>query len=193
VKWVRRILGGIAALLVLCVAGLWLAGLRPGHGHHAETVEINRPAEQVWRYLTNDELAKKWISGLEEIRYESPSVPRAGEKLYLVQGYEGKRIEMEMTLGRVEAPHTMEFSIVAVGDTSNQFREQGAYTLEERGGKTLLRLATTAEYDGFLPRLVEPLITYGTREKLRGDLARLKALVEAEPAAAGAAASAETK
>ena len=72
-KWVWRILGGIVALLVVCVAGLWLAGLRPGHGHHSASVEINRPAAQVWRYLTADDLVKKWISGLEVIRHDSPA------------------------------------------------------------------------------------------------------------------------
>jgi len=190
-KWVWRILGGIVALLVVCVAGLWLAGLRPGHGHHSASVEINRPAAQVWRYLTADDLVKKWISGLEVIRHDSPGVQGAGEKVYLAQSYKGKRIEMEMTMGRVEAPHTLEFTLVALGDPSNGFSEQGGYTLEERDGKTRLTLETTAEYHGFLPRLLEPLITRSTYETLRGNLAQLKALVEAEPAAAGVPPSAE--
>jgi len=184
-KWVWRILGGIAALAVVCVGGLWLAGLRPGHGHNSATVEINRPAAQVWRYLTTDDLTKKWVGGLEVIRHDTPGVQGTGEKLYLVETYEGERVEMEMTMGRVEAPHVMEFTIVALGDPSNGFTEKGGYALEERDGKTRLTLAATSEYEGFLPRLIEPLITRSADEKLAGDLARLKALVEAEPIAAG--------
>ncbi len=192
-KWVWRIVGGTTGLVVLCVAGLWLAGLRPGHGHHIASIEINRPAAQVWRYLTVDDLVKEWIGGLEVIRHESPGVLGAGEKVYLAQRYGGKRIEMEMTMGRVEAPHILEFTLVAQGDPSNGFSEYGGYRLEERDGKTLLTLETTAEYHGFLGRLLEPLITRSTYETLGGNLARLKALVEAKPAAAGAPPPAQSK
>ena len=192
-KWVRRILGGILALVALCVAGLWLAGLRPGQGYCAATVEINRRPAQVWRYLTTDELTKKWVSGLEVIRHDSPGVHGSGEKLHMVESYEGERVEMEMTMGRVEAPRVMEFTLVALGDPSNGFTEKGGYALEERDGKTRVTLAATSEYHGFLLRLMEPLITRSAKEKLRGDLARLKALVEAEHDQAGATPSAETK
>jgi len=62
-KWVWRILGVLAALCVLPFVGLWLAGMRPGHGHVVAEVVIDRPAAQVFRWLMDDDLAKKWIGG----------------------------------------------------------------------------------------------------------------------------------
>ena len=179
-KWVWRIFGGIAALVVLCAAGLWLYGLRPSHGRNSATIEINRPAAQVWRYMTNDELTKKWVSGLEEIRHMTPGVTGAGEKLYLVEAYEGERFPMEMTIERVVEPRELTFVLIGVGDPSNSFTEKGIYLLEEHEGKTRLTLAAQTDYHGFLPRLMEPIITKQADAKVAGDLARMKALVEAE-------------
>jgi uncharacterized protein YndB with AHSA1/START domain len=180
-KWLSRIFGAVVALVALCVAGLWLAGMRPGHGHNSGSVEINRPAAQVWRYLTDDELIKKWVSGLAEIRHMTPGVTGEGEKLRLKEGYEGKGVEMEMTMWRIEAPRRMEFTLEGLGDPANGFTEKAAYVLEEKDGKTRVTLSAQTEYHGFLVRLMEPLITPAADKKLAGDLARLKAMVEAEP------------
>jgi carbon monoxide dehydrogenase subunit G len=185
-KWVWRIVGGIAALVVLCVAGLWIAGMRPGHGHNSGSVEINRPAAQVWRYLTDDELTKKWVSGLEEIQHVTPGVTGAGEKLRLKERYEGDVVEMEMTMGRIDAPWRMEFTLEGLGDPSNGFTEKAQYLLEEKDGKTRVTLSAQTEYHGLLVRLMEPVITPAADKKLAGDLSRLKSLVEAEPAATAA-------
>jgi len=181
VKWMWRILGALSALAVICVSGLWLYGLRPGHGWNSATVEINRPAADVWRYMTTDELTKKWVSGLEEIRHMTPGVTGAGEKLHLVESHEGERYPMEMTIERVNAPRELAFLIVSVGDPSNSFTERGSYQLEERDGKTRVTLSAQTDYHGLLPRLMEPIITKQADAKLAGDLARLKELAEAEP------------
>ena len=180
-KWVWRILGGIAALLLLCVAGLWLAGMRPNRGYNYGSVEINRPAAQVWRYLMDDELVKKW-TGLDEIRHMTPGVTGAGEKLIVKERYQGQTVEMEMTVVRVEPPHIMEFTLAGLGAPSDRFDERAAYVLEETGGRTRVSLSGKTEYYGTLARLMEPLITPAADKKLAEDLARLKALVEAEPA-----------
>ncbi len=53
-KWVVRILGGFLGLTALLVLGLWLAGFRSGHGHNEASVEIARPVEKVWPWVTED-------------------------------------------------------------------------------------------------------------------------------------------
>jgi len=179
-KWVRRILGGLAAFVVLCIAALWLAGMRPSHGRNSGTVEINRPAAQVWRYLTDDELTKKWLSGLE-IQHVTPGVTGAGEKLRLKERYKDEMVEMEMTMVRVEAPRHMEFTLEGLGNPSNSFTEKAEYVLEEKDRKTRVKLSGYTEYHGLFVRLMEPLITPAADKKLAEDLSRLKALVEAEP------------
>jgi uncharacterized protein YndB with AHSA1/START domain len=179
-KWVWRILGSLAALAGIAVVGLLLAGLRTNHGRNSATIEIARPVAQVWRYLSTDELTKKWVSGLEEIRHLTPGIEGAGEKLYLVETYENERVAMEMTIERFEAPHHIAFTLVGLGDPSQGFTERGEYLLAEQNGTTRLTLSGTTVYNGFLPRLFEPLITPAAQKKLEEDLHRLKQLVESE-------------
>ena len=177
-KWLLRILGGIVVLIVLCVAGLWLYGMRPSHGHTSDTVVINRPAARVWQYITDDNLLKKWIGGLGEIEHLTPGKMGAGEKLRIVESYKDTRTTMDMTVGRFTPPHEITLDISADG-----FTEHAGYLLEEQGsGQTKLTLDAQTDYHGFLYRLLEPLITSAADKKVQGDLQRLKTLVEAEPA-----------
>ncbi|HUK51653.1 MAG TPA: SRPBCC family protein [Candidatus Binatia bacterium] len=185
-KWLWRILGGTVVVVVVCIAGLWLAGMRSGHGHNAGSVVINRPAAQVWRYLSDDELTKKWLPSLSEIRHLTPGVTGAGEKLLLKESYKGQVVEMMMTMTRVEPPRRMEFTLEGLGDPSNGFMEKAQYVLEEKDGKTQVTLSGDTEYYGRFVRLMEPLITPAADKKLGEDLLRLKSIVEAEPPAEAA-------
>jgi uncharacterized protein YndB with AHSA1/START domain len=182
-KWVLRILGGLAALFVLAVAGLWVAGLRPGHGRLVTEVVIDRPAPQVFRWLTEDERVKNWISGLEEVRPVSAPADggEVGKKFHLVDVYKDEHVEMEMTVTKFEKDRALSILVSSVGDPNNGFTETGDYTLSEQNGKTRLRFDVQTKYFGLLPRLFEPLITPQAKEKVQDDFRRLKSLAEAEP------------
>jgi uncharacterized protein YndB with AHSA1/START domain len=181
-KWILWILGGLVALCVLAVGGLWLAGMRPGHGHMVTEVVIDRPAPQVFRWLTEDERVKKWISGLEEVRPLSAPADgsEVGKKFRMVEMYKNERVEMEMVVTKFEKDRALSILVSSVGDPNNGFSEAGDYTLTEQDGKTRLRFDVRAKYFGFLPRLFEPLITPEANTKLQDDVHRLKGLAEAE-------------
>jgi uncharacterized protein YndB with AHSA1/START domain len=185
-KWIFRILGVLLALFVLAVAGLWLAGLRPGHGHVLTEITIDRPAAQVFRWLAEDERVKKWIGGLEEIKQVSSPADggEVGRKFRIVETYKDDRVEMEMIVTRYEKDRALSILVKSLGDPANGFMETADYTLTEQDGKTRLQFDTTANYFGFMPRLLEPIITPEAREKVQEDLHRLKTLAEAEPVSA---------
>ena len=94
---------------------------------------------------------------------------------------------MEMLLTNFEANRRIALTVSSVGDSSVGFYEKSEYLLSEKDGKTHLSLAGRNEYYGFLPRLMEPLITWEAQKKLQVDLLRLKGLVEAEPVMTGGA------
>ena len=183
-KWVLRTVVALIGLVATVVVVLFLVGLRPSRGKNSVTIEIHRPAAQVWRYIIEDELLKKWISGLVEVQSSTPGKPGVGTKLRLAGVYEGRRTDMELTLTSYEPNQRMSFTIRSLGDPPNGFTENGDYVLVERDGHTRLKLSAQSQYYGFLPRLCEPLITPAAQKKLEGELARLKNLVEAEPAVA---------
>jgi uncharacterized protein YndB with AHSA1/START domain len=182
-KWVWRILGGLVALFVLAVAGLWLAGMRPGHGQVIAQIVIDRPAPQVFRWLTDDERVKKWIGGLGELRQVSAPAGggEVGKKFQIVETYKDQRVEMEMDVTKYEKDRALSIFISSLDDPSSGFTETGDYTLTEENGKTRLRFDVQTKYIGFVPRLFEPLITPAAKEKLEDDFRRLKSLAEAEP------------
>ncbi|MGB0035910.1 MAG: SRPBCC family protein [Candidatus Acidiferrales bacterium] len=180
-KWVLRILGAVVGLIVLAVLALYLAGFRRGHGRNSVTVEIARPPAQVFRYLTDDELVKRWVGGLVEIKHLNADVPGVGARMHMVEEYKGESVPMDMEITGFEANRAIKFRIISAGDPSEGFTEAGEYVLEPTGTGTRLTLSATSEYQGFLPRLFEPLITPEAQKKLKEDLARLKGLVEGEP------------
>ena len=176
----RKALKALALLVVIVLLALYLYGFRPDVGKVSATVEINRPPEQVWRYLTEDDLLKSWISGLEEVRHVTPGPMGVGTKLALGERYGGELTRMEMTINGFEPARTIKFNIVG-GDRSAAFTENGEYVLVDEDSRTRLTLSATSVYNGFLLRLMEPYITYTAQKKVEGDLARLKSLLEAEP------------
>jgi len=183
-KWVWRILGGLAALIIAAVACLWLLGFRSKTGRNSVTVEIDRPAAQVWRYLENDDLVLKWVSGLSEIRHLNPDVNGAGARFVLSEVVGERRTDMEMEITAFEVPRHIGFRIKSPEGVSPGFTETGEYVLVEKDGRTTLTLSGDSRYFPFWIQLMEPVITPAAQKKLRADLARLKALVEAEPVSA---------
>ena len=186
-KWVIRILAGLAGLILLAIAILWLAGFRSGHDHIIAEVQIDRSAPQVFRYLTDDDLVKKWISGLVEIK--SMATPadgsQVGRKYQVGEVYNGQRVDMEMTVTRYEKDRRLSLYVTSVGHPGIDFTEAGDYTLAEENGKTRLRFEVKTKYLGFMPRLFEPFITPAATKKLNEDFQRMKQLVEAEPKTIG--------
>jgi len=182
-KWLLWILGGLVGLVVLCIGGLWLAGLRPGHGHVAEEIVVERPAPEVFRWLTDDDRVKRWIGGLTEIRPISApgDGSEVGRKFRLTEYYNNQRVDMEMDITKFEKDHALSIFVSSIGDPNNGFTETGDYTLAEQNGKTRLRFEVQTKYSGFVLRLLEPMITPKAKEKLDEDFRRLKELAEAEP------------
>ncbi len=182
-KWLTRTIGSALGLIVTLVLGLWLAGMRPGHGHVVMETEIARPAPQVFRWITQEDLLKKWIGGLTEIERVAPGENGreigARYRITVVLGQE--RTPMGMKITRLEPDRDLEILVWSEGDPKNGFNETAEYTLREHEGKTNLRFEVQTSYYGFTPRLFEPVITWSAKHKLEEDLRRLKQLVEAEP------------
>ena len=179
-KWVWRILGGVVGLLVLVVLGLWLVGMRPGHGHNEGSVEIARPVEKVWPWLSENDKLKQWIQGLAEIHSITPGVQGVGERLHVSMVFDGHRTDVEMRITEYEKFRKLGYEMLSVGDPKNGFRSKLLYTIEVNDGRTRVTLKDDSTYYGFLPRLFEPLITPSAQKPLEENFARLKRLAETE-------------
>jgi len=135
--------------------------------HAAET--IARLATEVWVRLTDFTRAGDWMPRVEWIEPPSGGALAVGTRLrFRARGHEqasevtafepGRRIALTSTQGGVTATYT--------------------YGIESLGDRTRVTLDGTCEARG-LWRLVHPLIAFAMRRTDGGQLARLKAALEA--------------
>ena len=180
-RWLLRIAGAVAAVVAVIVIALALAGDREGAGKKSASVDINRPAPQVFRHITQDKFVKHWVRGLVEMTPVSEAGLRVRDRLTLAVVDGGRRTEMQIIITSIEANRRLSFTVNSWGEPSTSFRERCEYLLTETDGHTHLRFSGAMDYFGPLSRLLEPLKTFAAQKKLEADLARLKEQVEAEP------------
>ena len=137
----------------------------------ANSIEIDRPAHDVFRFLANFENVPRWNYAIEETRKTSEgpvgvgatyrqlrSVPRASEEVFEVTVYEpDSRLSIRGDLGPLKGTVT--------------------YELEPAGDAT--RLTNTADLQGRgLAKLAAPLAVGRIREAVAENLVTLKELLE---------------
>jgi uncharacterized protein YndB with AHSA1/START domain len=135
----------------------------------SETVDIERPAEEVWRVLGQPE---RWFEGYLETRSRSRDYPAPGTRndhLYRTR----IREEVEVRVTRSEAPTLLEET-----QQGRTFARRVRYRLNPAPGGTLLRLEDNIVFKG-LGKVAAPIASRDVRDRWATSLARLKAAVEA--------------
>ncbi len=174
-KWVAVAL----ALFILVMAGL---SRRPNAGKNEHSVVIERPAAEVFPWLTEPYKLTRWIDGLES------STPIAGDSA--VRGarsrevilVDGKRFTLMTEITGIKRD-----SLLSVHITSEPagFTVDGLYELTPAGNGTRLRYTGHADYQGVFTRMMEPFVTPQSQNKVEADMKRLKDLIEAQPTSRG--------
>jgi hypothetical protein len=79
-KVVLWLIGGLVGLVAIAVAVLFIAGLRPGAGRTRSDIEIARPPEVVWTWITEPARVKQWVSWLVEVREDPQGTDGVGAR-----------------------------------------------------------------------------------------------------------------
>jgi uncharacterized protein YndB with AHSA1/START domain len=172
------ILGGFAALVCL--------GFRPGASSTSSTIEIARPPEVVWAWLTEPARLTRWVGWLTSVKQDSTSADGIGgrQSWTLHDPNMAQDVVVIGTVTEQDAPRLRRVHVRTPGMFSGDY----AYTLTPVAGGTRLQQSAHFRYDMWFARLMEPLVTPQASRKAREDQARLKQLAEAEPADSNAAA-----
>jgi carbon monoxide dehydrogenase subunit G len=142
------------------------------------TVVVERPPDEVFRFLTDLANVPEWQSGAVEVR--APESLAVGTTYVEVLKFLGKRIEATLEVTELEPGRR--FSLKAVSGPM-PFRVR--HMLEPTGNGGSTRVHVELEGDpGRLFRLAEPLVMRNAQRHLEGDFATLKKMVEARGAAA---------
>lgn len=176
-KVIALIAGGVAAVPVLVVVALLIAGMRADRGVNHVEIVIRAPAEAVWRHLEDPVLVKGWVGGLVELHpLTGDGPPRVGMRDRLIVEVNGRRNELFSEITALEVNRRLEQRVTA--QEGLPFVEDASFTLHPHDDGVRFAVDAKWEYTTWLGRLLEPVIAKAAQGKLEADLARLKANVE---------------
>ena len=138
-----------------------------------ESIEINRPVEDVFAYVSDVNHLPQWAGTTIEVK-DAPEGPlHDGATFTDVGKFLGWRIETPLE-PTVEAPHRLMYR-----STGGLVPHDWTYTFEPLGHGTRMTLAVEGEPGGFF-RLAGPFFERAFKRQLTTDIQRLKDLLEAK-------------
>lgn len=180
-KWVTRSVLVLVAVIVATVAGLWFASNRSDAGRMRGSIEIARPVDMVWPWMTDPVRLTQWVSWLESVEPDSTS-PAEGighrETWVMNDPRLKEKLRVPGTITLWEPPRQMGVHVELPG----MFAGDVLYTLTDLGnGRTRVEQDGRFRYESQVAKLMEPMVTPDAMRKLVADLNRLRQGVEAEP------------
>ncbi len=184
-RWVKIIGGGLVSLIGAGLLALFAMSQRANAGRMDTTIDIARPPAEVRRWFMEPDKLTQWVAWLVEVKPvgATPSGPGSQQEWFMQDPRDGgKRSSFVRTLAAEDdSSMTITIGMPAMfdGRSTATFRPLP-------GGGTRLVSASRFTYASLFWRLLEPLVTPEAQKKETEDLARLKAKIEAGPAAAAA-------
>jgi uncharacterized protein YndB with AHSA1/START domain len=170
---------GVAVALILAVV-LWFAARRGDRGMIEEEITIARPASAVFRWISSEDLARRWISDIVELRKaEANGSPQNSPGFKMTQIIAGRRVEMTLHIARV-VPNQELSLLVSSGDSTAGFSGEANFKLISGDDYTRLVFTSHTQYVSLRDRMFEPALTFATQRKVHKDLEKLKLLMESE-------------
>ena len=180
-KWVLRSLLVLVSVFVVTVMGLWFASNRSDAGRMRGSIEIARPMDVVWPWMTEPARLTQWVGWLEAVEPDSTS-PAEGighrETWVMNDPRVKETLRVPGTITLWEPPNQMGVHVEMPG----MFTGDVLYKLTDAGnGRTRVEQDGRFRYESQLAKLMEPMVTPDAMRKLVADLNRLRQKVEAEP------------
>jgi uncharacterized protein YndB with AHSA1/START domain len=135
------------------------------------SVDIDRPASEVFAFLTDAEKLPQWQAGAIEAEWQGERA--AGARVREVRKFLGRRMESELEVTAYEPDRRLGLKVLS-GPVPFSVDQR----LEPRNGGTRLTFVGEGEPGGFF-RLAEPLVARTAERQFKSDYATLKDLLEA--------------
>ena len=137
------------------------------------SVDINRPIEEVWAYVTDPTKAPQWSSMTLESTAEGTGPIGLGSRIRGIGKFLGRRLETTSEVTQYDPPSKFAMRVVSGGDL--EIERQLEPILE--GTRYRSRLVGDS---GGLFKLAEPIVAALMKRTVETDLQTLKALLEAK-------------
>ena len=137
-------------------------------------IDIDRPIEEAWEVLMDESRMGEWLEGYKSMELIEGEPLTVGSKHKMIFEDRGKELVLIETVSAIDPPH--EFAI----DLDHELMNSSMSTTLERIGPDRTRLVSTTETRSpkLLWKIILPFMTPQIRKRSRGDLEKLKALIE---------------
>ena len=141
-------------------------------------IEIARPREEVAAFAGDPDNATAWYRNIRSVEWRSPKPAEVGSRVAFVADFLGRRLAYTYEVEELVPGQKL---VMATAD--GPFAMETTYTWADAAdGTTRMTLRNRGEPSGFAG-VAAPLMAGAMRRANRGDLRRLKALLEVEQAA----------
>ena len=143
------------------------------------TVSVARAPAEVFPWLLDADKVPRWMTGLEAYEPLEPGPLRVGSRIRQELSVSGHQLRFELRVAELEAPRRAVLRFEGSG-----FKAANEYALREAGAGTDVTWVISGDTTSFKARLIAPMVQAKLQEKIDTDLARLRALLAGETAAA---------
>jgi carbon monoxide dehydrogenase subunit G len=143
------------------------------------TVAIQKPPADVFPWLIDADKVPAWMSGLQVYKPLEPGPLRAGSRIRQELTVSGQQLRFELEVTELDPPRRAVLRFEGSG-----FKAANGYGVTEADGGSRVTWVIAGEATSVRAKLIAPMVQAKLQEKLEGDLARLRALLEGEAAAA---------
>jgi uncharacterized protein YndB with AHSA1/START domain len=140
-------------------------------------IEIDRPRAEVAEFAASPDNAPRWYENIESVEWKTERPLAAGTRVAFVAKFLGRRLA-----------YTYEVKTLVPGDRLVMATSEGPFPMETTytwadtaGGRTAMTLRNRGKPKGF-SKIGGPAMAAAMRRANRKDLAKLKRILESEPA-----------
>lgn len=134
---------------------------------------IRRPVDVVSAYAADPSHAPEWYSRIRSVRWQTPPPVAVGSRMDFEAAFLGRRLAYTY-----EVTELVPGECLVMRTAQGPFPMETTYTWAPDPDGTTMRLRNAGEPSGF-SGLAAPVVAAAMRRAMTGDLARLKALLEA--------------
>jgi carbon monoxide dehydrogenase subunit G len=139
----------------------------------AGEIVINRPPDQVFRFLTDLGNVTQWATGVSEVKVLTEGPVRLGTQFEETIRMMGRPVRTVCEV--VDLAEGRKFAYKSV--SSGMMTYEGQFVFEPADGGTRLRYSSTARLGG-LWRLLEPLVAMEAKKETQAELQKIKSALE---------------
>jgi carbon monoxide dehydrogenase subunit G len=143
------------------------------------SVTVAKPPAGVFPWLLDADKVSRWMTGLQVYEPLEPGPLHIGSRIRQELEVSGHTLRFELEVSRLEPPNAAELRFEGSG-----FRAANQYALFASAAGSQVTWVISGDTTSFSAKLLAPMVQSRLQEKLDTDLARLRALLEGEAAAA---------